>query len=795
MKQLRKKILCILCCICICMSVFPVSIGAAEETETKTIWSTDFETVTNDDVKQMFNADSLPISVAEIDGNHVMYFDGNEGDLQWSPNSYLNSDYLAFEYRFKPTGDMPNSDIMRITSSNTMVAGLFEYNKDLSGFLYRTGNIQKLGKTVDSSKWTRVRVELKNIGSSDNAQKKFIYTAWTCNDDGSETQLFTTGEQRLFQPDAYDVSSIKITPKGKMYFDDFKITTNQIKGPYLAFSEDMENTDLDAIKTIFNSDSMPDLALTTVDENKVLEVTEADVNSVLQLSFDPALTGKKLVVEYKFKPVNSMPASDLMIIQSTDGKKPTQLEYSGKFFYRSLSTGSGGAVGLGVSVDPKKWTKLHLEIDDISGTSSVFNYSAVSISDDGTEQTLFSIEDKKFLETAANDFSLLQIKPKGKIYIDDVKVMSSNTEEINSEKYGFLNDRLTASLLTDEKPYKITKDLFLPAKGVFGTTISWTSTNPNIINPDNGAINRQTEDTDVTLKAVMTWNDNLAAEKEFLFLVKASDADDNENKRAKWSIGENSKVIIVGNEEAVEATLYKAVYDDDGVMKSVSVQELSLDNTPEEIETEAGERLFIWTRNNNTPLAESYKVMPDTVIYICGDKTCAVWDDDQDIQGWGYYITSLIDNNAEAVNVSATVDSQTAKDFKNSAAYSELMENAKSGDWILISFGIKDSLTDSADEYGEAVGSMLADAKNKGINAAVVIQPYEKNADYSAFAVKAMECAKSAGVLCVDLNSVHFSNTYYADDTSYNCGGAEFMANAIADYVKKAGSDIKYYFK
>ena len=634
MRQLYKKIFSVFCCICICLNASHTFVSA-EKSEYETVWETDFENVTDDDIKQMFNADSLSISVAKIDGNHVLYFDGNNGELQLIPDSYLNSDYLAFEYRFKPAGDMPNSDIMRIISSNTMVAGLFEYNQGLGGFLHRPGGLQRLNKTVDNSKWTRVKVELKNIGSSDNAQKKFIYTAWTCNDDGSETQLFTTGEQRLFQPDACDVSSIKIAPKGKMYIDCFKVikekveqksdeqkvsedaenlTVDKLTGepvnricnslslpdsgvvwgssitwesdneeviakdgtvvrpqdenvqvtltafiqsgdaftkksfaftvlciyddymtdeiiapPYLVFSEDMEDADLDRISSIFNSDSMPSLNLATVDGNNVLEVTEANADSVLQLSFDPSLTGKKLVVEYTFKPVNSMPASDLMLVQSTDGKRAVQLEYNGQFFYRSLSAGSGSAVGLQTSVNPDDWTKLHLEIDDVSG-SSVFNYSAVSISDNGTEQTLFSIEDKKFLETAASDFSIFQIKPKGKMYIDNIKVWSSDTEEVDREKYGFLNDRmwLSAPLLTDEKPYEITKDLFLPEEGVFGSTIKWTSSNPNVIDPESGAVNRQLDNTDVKLTAHLTWDDGTIAEKDFLFLVRKDESTDQE---------------------------------------------------------------------------------------------------------------------------------------------------------------------------------------------------------------------------------------------------------------------------
>ena len=66
----------------------------------------------------------------------------------------------------------------------------------------------------------------------------------------------------------------------------------------------------------------------------------------------------------------------------------------------------------------------------------------------------------------------------------------------------------------------VTADVTLPAEGRFGSTITWTSTNNDIISAETGKVNRQNYDCTVTLTATATRGD-VTSTREFTLNVKA----------------------------------------------------------------------------------------------------------------------------------------------------------------------------------------------------------------------------------------------------------------------------------
>jgi len=77
--------------------------------------------------------------------------------------------------------------------------------------------------------------------------------------------------------------------------------------------------------------------------------------------------------------------------------------------------------------------------------------------------------------------------------------------------------------LTDEDPDKITRNLDLMTSLANGATVSWSSSDPEVIS-SNGTVTRKTYDEKVTLTACITFN-GISLYKRFNFIVTASDKD------------------------------------------------------------------------------------------------------------------------------------------------------------------------------------------------------------------------------------------------------------------------------
>ena len=123
-----------------------------------------------------------------------------------------------------------------------------------------------------------------------------------------------------------------------------------------------------------------------------------------------------------------------------------------------------------------------------------------------------------------------------------IKLSSSQTEVTDQDKVN--QDKESLSIKTT-----ITDSITLPSSGTNGSTITWASSNGNVINPQTGTVTQQAEITTVTLTATLKLNDATAT-KEFVVTVKAllTDYDkvqlDIEEIRSKLPVGISSNTVL-----------------------------------------------------------------------------------------------------------------------------------------------------------------------------------------------------------------------------------------------------------
>jgi hypothetical protein len=122
--------------------------------------------------------------------------------------------------------------------------------------------------------------------------------------------------------------------------------------------------------------------------------------------------------------------------------------------------------------------------------------------------------------------------------------------EVNLSDEGSVNAEETALRATFANEYITATTLTLPTTGVFETTISWTSSHPELINAETGVLTLPAEgSTEVTLTAVIVKND---AEKEVEF---------------KINVGETIRTVqyardaALGTVLSIEATITSVSFD------------------------------------------------------------------------------------------------------------------------------------------------------------------------------------------------------------------------------------------
>lgn len=240
-----------------------------------------------------------------------------------------------------------------------------------------------------------------------------------------------------------------------------------------------------------------------------------------------------------------------------------------------------------------------------------------------------------------------------------------------------------------------------------------------------------------------------------------------------------------------------------------------------------------WT---DEPIAEIYTETTQTpsdtqqnasrTIYIAGDSTVQTYKASYaPQQGWGAF---LGENMPEGVNVSNhAIAGRSSKSFYDNGRLDTILGSIKSGDYLLVQFGINDSASSKAERYAPVCGSIpgtdgsfeyymakyIEGARAKGaipilVTTVIGLKAYNSSSkqfvnSYQNYCNSMKQLAAHYSIPCIDLNSLmvshynsigydaayqyHMCSTGSADMTHFTETGAKAVAKLVADEMKKQG--------
>ena len=328
---------------------------------------------------------------------------------------------------------------------------------------------------------------------------------------------------------------------------------------YIVYEQDMEEQTIEEILPTLNK------AATAAGYELEQDVDNPD-NTVLALvgnggrfEIHPpkVCTGTEITLEYRFKFREGTSAQDFELMRAFGGSSPggTNLIYNSyarnTFYYRD----NGGNYSTGKSATPGMWYRYVITLKNLpseTATDKVFDHTVYEQQADGTEKVLFSYLNKPITNQnkGFNSFYYLWVDTMNRdnLLFDDFRVYSNNEADL-SEEYRLRNDRreLSYSDLTDEASDQIASDLNLPFAGQMGSYITWTSSNPEIIDPTTGVVTRQVDAANVTLTAHLSRDGvDKTYTKDFALTVLADTRSDEEvvADRASRLDLENKDIIM-----------------------------------------------------------------------------------------------------------------------------------------------------------------------------------------------------------------------------------------------------------
>ena len=199
-------------------------------------------------------------------------------------------------------------------------------------------------------------------------------------------------------------------------------------------------------------------------------------------------------------------------------------------------------------------------------------------------------------------------------------------------------------------------------------------------------------------------------------------------------------------------------------------------------------------------------------LYLAGDSTVT----DQPAApnaSWGQFITRYFDNRIAVANHAES--GETLKSFVTEQRLDKLLEDLRSGDWVMIQFGHNDQKTqwpqtfvDAANTYRSWLRTYVAEIRRRGATPLLVTSPERRNFDAQGHIVPSLgdypeavrAVAREERVALIDLNpmSVRFyealgpelSPRAFADDgrdkTHHNEYGARMMARMVIEGLRTA---------
>ena len=280
----------------------------------------------------------------------------------------------------------------------------------------------------------------------------------------------------------------------------------------------------------------------------------------------------------------------------------------------------------------------------------------------------------------------------------------------------------------------VKKDIELPSRGIRGTSITWTTSDAEIVTADGVVTRAPGQDKTAVLTAEISRGDAKQT-KEFSVTVTGyvplvidsyiyGNADGGDSfKPVDGGMLKAVSYISSIKEPEPGTYVFAVIYDKDGRIKSVSVDEITADKYDKTTDMAVNQRMdstdFFKVLSVNTgtliPMINAVQaddtVAEDAVIYVVGDSTAAVYGDERyPRKGWAQLLQNYFSNNKV---VDYALSGRSSKSFKVEANYKALKENIKAGDYLIVQFGHNDSKADDAARYTDPAGDRFTEGSFK----------------------------------------------------------------------------------
>lgn len=277
----------------------------------------------------------------------------------------------------------------------------------------------------------------------------------------------------------------------------------------------------------------------------------------------------------------------------------------------------------------------------------------------------------------------------------------------------------------------------LPTLGKRATSISWATSDENVITAAGVITRAPSADKTAILTATVSRND-ASTTKDFTVTVKGyvpvefdgyvyGDADGNNS--FKPVDGGTLKTVMftesIQNKTGNEI-LFCAVYNPNGSLKGTKIIKISDVTSGSDAKSSADVNLPM--DSNDTfkvmafsglenlepyvdPLIADDTVSDDAVIYVVGDSTASVYDDkNYPRKGWAQMLGNYFDN----IRVTdLALSGRSSKNFKNEVNFTKLKNSIKAGDFLIIQFGHNDSKADDETRYTDPSGDRFTKGSYK----------------------------------------------------------------------------------
>lgn len=280
----------------------------------------------------------------------------------------------------------------------------------------------------------------------------------------------------------------------------------------------------------------------------------------------------------------------------------------------------------------------------------------------------------------------------------------------------------------------IKKDIELPLRGIRGTSITWTTSDAEIVTADGVVTRAPGQDKTAVLTAEISRGDAKQT-KEFSVTVTGyvplvidsyiyGNADGGDSfKPVDGGTLKTVSYISSIKEPEMGTYVFAVIYDKDGRIKSVTVDEITADKYDKTTDIAVNQRMDssdyfkVLSVNTGTliPMINAVQaddtVAEDAVIYVVGDSTAAVYGDDRyPRKGWAQLLQNYFSDNKV---VDYALSGRSSKSFKVEANYKALKENIKAGDYLIVQFGHNDSKADDTARYTDPTGDRFTEGSFK----------------------------------------------------------------------------------